>query len=90
MTEKFFIKVLHEEPVAEFSLQDIVGGLDVVCNVPGALCFCNAGGSLECVDKCESNCPTYEPECSTDRGPLCPLYGPCPIFINPGPIDRWP
>lgn len=89
MTEKFFIKVLHEEPVAEFSLQDIVGGINVTCITPGALCFCNAGGSLECGDKCESNCPTYVEECSTDTGLGCPKNGVCLKVLNPGPVDGW-
>ena len=86
MTEKFFIKVLHEEPVAEFSLQDIVGGIDIACSTKDALCVCNAGGTLL---ECPKNCPSYVPECSTNAGPGCPMNGICLKVINPGPIDGW-
>ncbi len=78
MKEKFFIKVLHEEPVAEFSLQDIVGGADCGCN-------CTDNGF---------ECGCFGGYCDCNKGYLCYPNGGgiglCPSYLNPGPIDRWP
>lgn len=53
--EKFFLKVLHEEPVAELSLHELVGGGE---------CGCYGGFSCPCHgNPCNVNCPSL---CSTD------------------------
>lgn len=64
--EKFFLKVLHEEPVTDLSLQELVGGITFVCGQPMSLCPCNNGSLVECPNNCGSDCPEdYEP-CVTD------------------------
>ena len=52
--EKFFLKVLHEEPVAELSLHELVGGYGGinVCSKNEEECPCNDGSYITCPDLC--------------------------------------
>lgn len=85
--EKFFLKVLHEEPVAELSLHELVGGGECGCN--GGYCFCNEehcgcnGTNCPCnlTLFCNVNCPRYNcsfnlcpPTSSTGGGEIKPIY----------------
>ena len=86
--EKFFLKVLHEEPVAELSLHELVGGGECGCNDTTTYCGCNGvycgcnGTNCPCnfTLYCNANCPfncyfnRCPPDSSIDDGEIKPIY----------------
>lgn len=46
---KFFIKVLHEEPISKLTLADIKGGFNCTCNGGATfVCSCNGDSTYHC------------------------------------------
>lgn len=48
--DKFFLEILHEEPLSDFSLENIKGGLSCDCNAGATDCNCNGN-----CDHCKCN-----------------------------------
>ncbi len=72
--EKFFLKVLHEEPVTDLSLQELVGGgcwinvcikynADCTCYNDSSYIICADFCSLDSVERCPGDCDGLRPLC---------------------------
>lgn len=55
--DKFFLKVLHEEPLDRLNLESIKGGLTCLCNSGNLVCDCKGGDLCSCLKSNIHDCP---------------------------------